>query len=691
MNNKIEILAPAGGMESLKAAVYSGCNAVYMGGRAFSARAGAQNFDNDEMKEAVIFCHQRSVKVYVTVNTLIKESEMEEAENYIKFLASIGVDGILVQDMGLFNLIKNIAPDMPIHTSTQLSIHTREGVKFLEDMGAERVVLAREMTLDEMKEVRRGTSVELEAFVHGAHCMSVSGQCYMSAMLGQRSGNRGRCAQPCRLPFDNGRNNDYSLSLKDMSLLNYISEMEKAGIASAKIEGRLKRPEYVAAAVDAVRDASLNGKVKYEKIELLKNVFSRQGFTDGYITGKRNSTMYGTRTKDDVVSGNKEVYAKLHSLYKNEGSFVPVYGSFSMKADVKAKLTLWDDEGNLAEAVSESPAQVAVNKPMDEERVYGLISKMGSTPYHLENMDVDIDGKSMLPASIINSLRREATEKLDSLRGEIKPFAFKDYIREYPEGKQIKIKEFTAKFQSYSQVPDNAVKLSCVYLPLSESLENFIKLKERGINVAASIPRCYFGGEKEVEEKVMLFSEKGIDTFEAGNLGAAALALKHGAKVHGSFSLNITNSEALKFYEDMGLERAELSMELHLKEIEEIKGNLKRGIMVYGRQSLMLMRNCPIGLGQCINCKKTEYITDRLGVKFPVICEKGAKYRCSELTNSVPLYMGNKINEIKNCDYGVLRFTVENIVESEAVIEAVLKAENIGDNKTFGLYYRGVF
>ena len=285
MNSKIEILAPAGSMDSLKAAVYSGCNAVYMGGRAFSARAGAQNFDNDEMTEALIFCHQRGVKVFITVNTLIKESEMEEAENYIKFLASIGVDGILVQDMGLFNLIKNIAPNLPIHTSTQLSIHTREGVKFLEDMGAERVVLAREMTLDEMKEVRRGTNVELEAFVHGAHCMSVSGQCYMSAMLGQRSGNRGRCAQPCRLPFDNGRNNDYSLSLKDMSLLNYISEMEKAGITSAKIEGRLKRPEYVAAAVDAVREASLEGEVNTEKVELLKNVFSRQGFTDGYITG----------------------------------------------------------------------------------------------------------------------------------------------------------------------------------------------------------------------------------------------------------------------------------------------------------------------------------------------------------------------------------------------------------------------
>lgn len=696
MNNNIEILAPAGSMEGLKAAVFSGCDAVYMGGKAFSARAGAQNFDNDEMKEALVFCHERGVKVYVTFNTLIKEEEISEAVEYIKFFAGVGVDGVLVQDMGLLRLIQNIAPSMPIHTSTQLSIHTKEGVKFLEDIGAERVVLAREMSLEEMKEVRSGTKVELEAFVHGAHCMSVSGQCYLSAVIGQRSGNRGRCAQPCRLPFDNHRGNEYSLSLKDMSLTNYISKMEEIGIASAKIEGRLKRPEYVAAAVDAVRDAKINGKVDSDKYEVLKNVFSRQGFTDGYLTGKRGKSMYGIRTKEDVVSGNKEVFGKLHSLYKNEGSFVPLYGSFTMKENEKAVLTLWDDEGNTVTVKSENTAEKALNKPLDEEKALGLIGKMGSTPYHLESLSVELDGVSTLPASAVNALRREAVESLNTLRGKIKPYEIKDYRVEYPSLGKRKIKELVASFKSASQVPENADKLNTVYIPVSESLSDFLKLKEKGINIAASLPRCYFGGEKEIESKIKLLLENGINVFEAGNLGAAALVIRLGGVCHGSFSLNITNSEALKFYEDMGLERAELSFELHLKEIEEIKGSLKRGIMLYGRQSLMLLRNCPTGEGRCIGCKErnrgenTAYITDRMGLNFPVICEKGEKYHCIELLNSLPLSLSEKQKEINNCDYGILRFTVESSVESYEVINALLNGEKLRENKTFGLFYRGV-
>ena len=690
MSEKIEILAPAGSFESLKAAVFSGCDAVYMGGTMFSARASAANFNEEEMREALIFCHERGVKVYVTVNTLIKESEIDGAVEYIKYLASIGVDGVLVQDMGLFRIIKNLVPDMPLHTSTQLSIHTPEGVKFLEKIGAQRVVLAREMSLEEMKEVRNGSKVELEAFVHGAHCMSVSGQCYLSALIGQRSGNRGRCAQPCRLPFNNGRGNEYSLSLKDMSLTSYISKMEEAGIISAKIEGRLKRPEYVAAAVDAVRDASLNKKANESKVELLKNVFSRQGFTDGYITGKRNSSMYGIRTKEDVLSSNKEVYALLHALYKNEGGFVPVYGDFYMKTGEKAKFILWDDNGNTVECFSENSAEKALNKPMDKERVYSLIGKMGSTPYHLENVEINIDGESVLPASAINALRREATDKLTELRGEIHPYEVGSYEKTCEISSIRKIKEFTASFKTASQVPENAGKLSFVYIPVSESLEEFIRLKNQGINIAASVPRCYFGAENEIEENIKTLIENGIDVFETGNLGAAALVLKHKGKVHGSFSLNITNSEALKFYEEMGIDRSEVSMELHLKEIEQISGNLKRGIMVYGRQSLMLMRNCPIGLGQCVNCKNTSEITDRMGVKFPIICTKGNKYRCAEMLNSVPLSMSEKVKEINNCDYGILRFTVESSVESSVIIDKVLRGEKLGNNKTFGLYYRGV-
>lgn len=687
--SRIEVLAPAGNMECLKAAVFAGADAVYMGGALFSARAGAANFTAAELSEAVRFARIRGVKVYVTVNTLIKEHEFNEAMDFVEFLCSVPVDGILVQDMGLFNAIRESAPEMPVHCSTQMSLHTPGGVKLMESLGSSRAVLAREMSLSEIQEVRDASSIELEAFVHGALCMSVSGQCYFSAMLGSRSGNRGRCAQTCRLPFENGRKDKNVLSLKDMSFIKNIEDLCRAGVVSAKIEGRMKRPEYVAAAVSACRKAADGEPVPEDLMGNLEAVFSRSGFTDGYLTGKRDSSMFGIRTKEDVAAGTSAVFGRLHELYKNEAGRVPVRAKLKLAAGEKAVLELKDPSGRQAAANSEKAAEAAVNRPLDEVRLRDIVSKLGSTPYHLTDCAIETDGLSVLPVSALNSVRREAVEKLNGLRGAAKPVPFSRIQAEACTHHSGSFK-FRGVFSSCEQIPENASALDMAYIPITEDISGFLRLTEKGIHVGAVMPRSFFGGEKEVREKMSLLMKAGINTFLCGNLGAVALAKEMGAVIHGGFSLNITNTESLAAFEKLGVTEAEVSFELTLKELEALKGTVSRGLMIYGRQPLMLVRNCPVGFGGCRNCGKTDYITDRRGVRFPVVCMKGKSYQSVEVLNSVTLSLCDRINEVKNADFGILRFTVENLVEIGQILEACFRQENPHKDCTRGLFYRGV-
>ncbi len=689
MNNNIEILAPAGNPEALKAAVFSGCDAVYLGGSLFSARANAGNFDNEELKEAVRFCHVRGVKVYVTVNTLVKETELIPVMNFISFLCEIGVDAVLVQDLGLFRLIRESCPDMPVHASTQMSVLDKNGARLLKDMGASRVVLSREMSLKEIKDVSDNADVELEVFVHGALCMSVSGQCYFSAMLGSRSGNRGRCAQPCRLPFstDDGKKN--VLSLKDLSFITRIEELKNAGVCSAKIEGRMKRPEYVAAAVSAGRSAADGKPVNAELMKNLEAVFSRSGFTEAYLTGKTGPDMFGIRTKDDVTAGSNAVFNKLHELYKGEANRVPVHADFEMQVGMPAKLTLSDFDGNEVSIKSDVITETAQNRPLDEEGVKKQLEKLGSTAYHLESASVKLDGKGRIPMSAINEMRRTAAEKLDELRGSIKQYSFTE-----PELDEVKtehaFREMHGVFSSFSQLSDCVSKLDMIYLPITESLEHFEHARKYGVKVGAVMPRSFFGADEELERKAELLVENGFDDFLCGNIGGVAIVRNVGGKVHGAFSLNAVNTESLKTLGNLGLSDTELSFELTLDEISELKGGLKRGIMAYGRQALMLNRACPIGHGKCIGCKKVQCITDRKGYKFPVMCMKGKTFRSVEVLNSLPLNLSDRQGEIKNVDYITLRFTDETRQEVEKVINAFVNHEKLNGEFTKGLYYRGI-
>ncbi len=372
---KPEILAPAGSPQALIAAVRSGADAVYLGIKNLNARRSAENFDDEQLKEAVAYCHKHNVKVHLTLNTLVSDGELEKAQEAVQLACEAGVDAIIVQDIGIAELIHRTAPDMPLHASTQMSVQTAAGLKRLKRLGFTRAVLPRELSKEEIKKLCENSPVELECFVHGALCMCVSGQCLFSAVLGSRSGNRGACAQPCRLPFSVENGTGHDLSLKDLSLIDYISEMAEMGVCSFKIEGRMKRPEYVAAAVKACRN-SVDGVTDNALRDDLRSVFSRSGFTDGYYRNKLGYDMFGIRRKDDVTAASG-VLKKLEKLYEKEQADTVV--DFAFTALKGEPISLAARAGAKNVFIEGEVPQLAINKATTAEAVHNQLSKVGGT------------------------------------------------------------------------------------------------------------------------------------------------------------------------------------------------------------------------------------------------------------------------------------------------------------------------
>ena len=686
----MEVLAPAGGQEALRAAVYSGADAVYLGGPAFGARANAKNFTREELREAAVFCHARGVRVHVTVNTVLKDGELPAALEFVSFLCSLPVDAVLVQDMGLFSLLRERAPSLPLHASTQMSLHTPGGVKLLYGLGAERAVLARELSLQEIREIAEGCPIEIESFVHGALCMSVSGQCYFSAMLGGRSGNRGMCAQPCRLPFAAPGGTGHDLSLKDLSFLRRLEELEAAGVCSAKIEGRMKRPEYVAAAVSACRKAADGEAVPEQLTRDLEAVFSRSGFTQGYLTGERGVSMFGIRTKEDVAGATEKVFSSLRGLYRGERQSVPV--DMTLVQDGSSLLLeVRDREGR--RAVSQAP--VGEGAALPRERCVQQLAKTGGTPFRAESVAAPEAGASA-GVSTLNALRREALQSLLEQRGQREPAPFADIPwtpparKDPPRWKRLPVR---ACFHSADQLCAEVKGCQELALPLGTGADTLRRLREEGYPpILLEIPRAMFGGEARIRRQMEERMEEGFSAFVCGNLGAVALCRELGAEAHGSFSLNIGNTAALECFRQLGLSTAEASFELTGREFSALGGELPRGLMVYGRQALMLTRNCPLANSRrgCLHCKEPGFLTDRKRVKFPVQCTAAAGVRSVEVLNSVPLWLGDREKELKHADFGVFRFTVENSVETGEILRVFFRQETPGFDYTRGLFSRGV-
>ncbi len=681
---RMDILAPAGGQEQLVAAVRAGADAVYLGTTGFNARRNAQNFDDAALMEAVSYCHARGVEVYVTVNTLVREDELDAVLCALRTICRAGADAVIVQDLAVARLVREHCPDLTMIGSTQMTIHNRAGAKALEALGFRRAVLARELTIEEIKTIAASTSLEIEVFVHGALCMCVSGGCYLSAMLGGRSGNRGRCAQPCRLNFKTPDGRDHALSLKDMSYLRHLAALADAGVSSLKIEGRMKRPEYVAAAVSACRNAR-DGEA-YD-MQLLQDVFSRGGFTDGYLTGSRTLDMFGYRTKDDV-DGFARAAGKTGELTRAERQSVPVQMAFTLRAGAPAALQVTDGKYT-AQATGDIPEQ-AINRPTDAESARRNLEKTGGTPFYTDGFTADIEDGLMLPASKLNELRRDALDALLAMRSAPDERLFLDTpivhspAYDAPETPTLRVR--AERFAQLSSLP--LAGIDRVILPVAEVLTHPAQAAALDEKLIAELPALLFPTqEAALGSDLEKLRAMGVRDALCENIGMVMLALDAKLTPHGGHGLNILNSEALCAYEQLGLRDATISFELDFERIRALGGVAPRGVLVYGYLPLMRFRACPVqrATGHCTECDGRQTLYDRRGNLFTVLCT-GKQYQ--SLLNTVPLYLSDKRRD--GVDWGTLYFTTETPAEVRAVYDAFLHNEKPPEAHTNGLYFREI-
>ena len=688
--SKIEILAPVGNEEMLRAAVFSGADAVYLGFSGFNARTSANNFDADTLKDAVRFCHARGVAVHVALNTTVYGGELPALEAAIRAVAASGADAVICQDLAVATLIGRIAPQLPRHGSTQMSVHSLQGALELKELGFTRVVLARELSLPEVEHITKHCGIETECFVHGALCMCVSGQCYMSAFLGGRSGNRGSCAGPCRLPFEANALPEgkpgrlHHLSLKDNSVIDKLDKLQALGVASAKIEGRLRTPEYVAAAVSACL-AGREGRA-YDR-DLLKNAFSRSGFTSGYLDGKIDGTMFGVRSEADAEQ-TKKTLPMLRELYRRERSRVPV----KMKLEIEEggeKLTVMDADGNKAFAYGDAEPQPARTDPT--ESLHRSLAKTGGTPFaaSAEDITVKMDGGPwFVPGSAVNELRREALDALLKKREVLRPWPTTDeHVPALPLRTLPPRRTLRARFENWEQVPERALDgIEYLILPIAQADR---VPREWRAKTLLELPRVMFGKlEEDTARRIAATQDAGFAGYEVSNI--AHLRLCRGLPMSGSFGLNITNQLAAQFYADNGLGSMLILPEVKDSDISTIAPThngrpVPTGVLVYGHMPLMITRACPLqNIHDCAHCDKTGVLTDRKAKKFPVRCGLGVR----TIYNPVPIYMGDKPGAL-TVDYGVAYFTLESREEAAKILEMIRTHAPFEGDFTRGLYFKG--
>ncbi len=679
----MELLAPAGSPEALFAAVSFGADAVYIGGKNFSARHGAKNFSDEELEEAVKYCHLRDVKVHVTANTLIKQDETESFIEYLGFLNRINVDAVIIQDIGMAALARKLYPDLPLHASTQMTVATLSGVKFLEDMGFERVVLARELSMDEIRFICENSNAEIEVFAHGAVCMSYSGQCLMSSIIGGRSGNRGMCAQPCRLPytFSKGNKKGYLLSTKDMALVDHLDELKSCGVSSIKIEGRLKRPEYVAAVTGIYRKyIDKGGRAESSDIELLLDSFSRSGFSDGYFTGHIGKSMMSYDIPGNT--GKNKLSCRIEEFLQKSGEKKKPIDIFcEMRQGEKLYIKASDKLGHSAYAESESIAEKAINKPISRQRLAEQLTKLGDSVFRADNINIQLDDGVILPIKEINAARRAALAELEDQILNIGKRRCNAWKKDEIHEKNFP-KELSAQVETKEQLKaceDMGIK--SIYLP--SELSGYAK--KEGAEYVLVLP-----GICDSEKK-----EKVPENFGVLISNIAQKELYKGEKQYINYRMNIFNSYAANEFSDA--KSVCLSPELNLKEIAKIKSSVPQECIVYGRLPLMTMKNCPVK-SLSGRCAKGEYFTlkDRKNEEFIFTCDGTCH---SVLLNSKNLYMADKLSEFKKTAVSRFRlmFFDESYDETKKIISEYQKAIKGGaaaplleNTFTRGHFFRGV-
>ena len=701
-----ELLAPAGGQEALVAAVQSGADAVYMGFGAFNARRNARNFSDEEFRAAVSYCHLRGVKVYLTLNTLVTDRELPLLAEEARVASACGVDAILVQDWGVLDTLRSLIPDVPLHASTQMSLHTLSGVKESARLGMTRAVLARELSREEIAEICQNSPIEIETFVHGALCMCYSGQCEMSAVIGRRSGNRGACAQPCRLPYGfSGKANAHPLSLKDACLAPFVPEMMDMGVACLKIEGRMKRPEYVAAVTEIyarlLREHRAPTKDEQKKLAL---AFSRDGFTAGYYRGARGREMFGTRPEN--AKWPEDWFGELRARYEKEDQrLVPLTFDCTIRAGEAMRLRAGDADGHTV-TISGSVPEAARNRALTAEEVEARLKKAGGTAFAVASCSVSLDDGLAVSAGALNALRREALSQMETLRTAVPERRAFGFVPPTTVKNSAEKPLLTVSLHSAAQLSEELIALAParVYLPV-ELLPQLDLAPYRGrTEFFALLPRIYRTQDEPILRALLEGGvKKGVTGVSIANLGHLSLVRGLDVALHGDWALNIYNSAALAFWKKEGLVSACASFELRDAQLRDLQKSLPCEAIVYGRLPLMITENClnanesgcryfkerPVSVPADGACASAPELTDRRGEHVPVLRAWGCR---SEIENGKILYLADKARNWQSLGlrYACLRFTTESPEDCVQMLrayqgEAVVAPENI----TRGLFYRG--
>ncbi len=692
----MELLAPAGSMDALRAAVQNGANAVYLGCGSFNARQSAKNFTPQTLVEAVKYCHVRGVQVHLTLNTLVTDREMNEVTELIRHAALNNVDAFIVQDLGLAQLCRQIAPHVSIHGSTQMTVHSLPGVQLCAAMGMDRVVLSRELSREEIRYICANSPIEIEVFGHGALCMCYSGQCYMSSVIGGRSGNRGRCAQPCRQSYGYGRWEDkYPLSLKDNCLVNYLQELQEMGVASLKIEGRMKRPEYVASVTAVYRKALDECQVTKGMMDALHTAFNRQGFTDGYYTGRTGPKMFGTRV--DGYDDSAFLQAARQSYETGETQLVDL----KMRVVVAREgsgLIVTDPDGRTCQIEGPMP-EMARNVPLSREALAQRVAKTGGTPYRVVEVRAHVDPGLTISAAAVNAMRREALAQLTALRArrEDHPLRRPKDVPMYKGPRQMP--GLTVQVSTREQLTPELQKLpkAMLYVPIHVLLEDqelTMRLAAKG-SLAAVLPRIVHDGEMpKLHKGLHTLRELGVRDVLVGNLGLLIPARNAGMKIHGDFGLNIYNSTAMNVLRELELESATVSFEMTMPQIRDLSKAVNAEIIAYGRLPLMLTEHCLIRnrTGECTcHIGGQTKLVDKTGAEFPVI-KDGDSCR-SVLLNGKKLSWLDRQEDLAKLGVWAARlyFTTENSREVDRVLADYVAPTAFDPGAcTRGLYLRGV-
>ena len=663
-NGLPELLSPAGSPEAFEAAIDGGADAIYVGGASFNARINAKNFTAEDLAAAIKLAHTYGIKVYQTVNIMIHGKEWRELLAAAESSACAGIDGFIVSDLGAASLLRRYLPEVALHGSTQMSVHNTEGALRLAEMGFTRVVPARELSREDIRTMVDQSPLEVEIFIHGAMCVSHSGQCLFSSLVGGRSGNRGLCAQPCRLPYAaEGRVGDrYPLSLKDMSLATHVREIIDSGVASLKIEGRMKSPEYVRGVtriwrrlLDEGRDATASD------IAELSELFSRGGFSDGYYTSSVGRKMLGVRSEED-----KQASREVEKFRKIERK-VPICMQVTLREGEPAGLTLSCREKQVT-VLGEIP-QVAINAPVDDATVRKCMMKLGDSPFVAEQIDVEIDGRLMMPISQLNALRRdgvlalsEEMTRLPQVRVEkgVAPLRPQKSARERRVGRFLRAEQITESARAYFDL--------CL-LPLEEYVKN------GGSADGFVMPVVVFDSQKDgVDSLLQRAGEMGARCAVISNIGQIESVKKYLPEVDliADFRFNVANNGTMSALEKLGFDSAVVSAELTMPQIRDLDG--AKAVIVYGRIPLMTLEKCAIKelYGEkraCEICRSGEAeMKDRRGFVFPIIREFPHR---NIVLNSLPTQMSDKEGELAGA--GIVDrhflFTVESAHEVDRVIE----------------------